>query len=125
MVFVCYQTWDLAYHFVFNMAGNFRDPKLQIEEKGKPVAGLFFSILLSMEIIQTIRVFSHDHSVKLRIIMIVGLIAVTRKILMFDMEGVNPLSEFAVAALIIALSFGYYLVTASEKSIARKTDKSA
>ncbi|NCD72358.1 phosphate-starvation-inducible PsiE family protein [Mucilaginibacter agri] len=123
MVFVCYQTWDLAYHFGFNMIGNIKDPKLNIEEKGRPVAGLFFSILLTLEIIQTIRVFSHDHSVKLRIILIVGLIAVTRKILMFDMEDVNPMSEFAIAALIIALSLGYYLVTTSEKSVVRNSDK--
>jgi len=114
MFFVCYQVLDLIIHFVVKIAEDIRNQQMVLEEKGKPIAGIFFSILLTLEIIQTIKVFAHDHSVKLKIILIVGLIAVTWKILMYDMEE-NPLSEFAIAALIISLSTGYYLVTRSEK----------
>lgn len=115
MLFVCYQVLDLMIHFILKIADDIKNQQMVLEERGKPIAGIFFGILLTLEIIQTIRVFAHDHSVKLKIILIVGLIAVTRKILMYDMEDINPLSEFAVAALIISLSTGYYLVTRSEK----------
>jgi uncharacterized membrane protein (DUF373 family) len=90
--------------------------KFTTDEKGKPVAGLFFSILLLLEIMQTIKVFAKEHSVKIRIILIVGLIAVTRKILIFDMEDVDAASQFAIAALILSLSAGYYLVSKSERA---------
>ena len=115
MVYVCLQVFDLIYHFALKVMHGFEIGEFTVEEKGKPVAGLFFNILLLLEIIQTIKVFATDHAVKLRVILIVGLIAVTRRILMFDIMEVDPIAEFAVAALIITLSAGYYLVTRSEK----------
>jgi len=116
MLFLCYQLADLAYHFVLKMEQSIQNKTFDIEEKGKPVTSLFFSILLLIEIIQTIKVFSKDHTVKVKIILIVGLIAVTRKILIFDMEDASPVAEFAIAALIISLSTGYYLVNKSERA---------
>ena len=115
MLFACYQVIDLIYHFIIKMAASIQNGTFDVEEKGKPVTSLFFSILLLLEIIQTIRVFSKDHAVKVRIIMIVGLIAVTRKILIFDIEDPNPVAEFAIAALIVSLSVGYFLVSRSDK----------
>jgi uncharacterized membrane protein (DUF373 family) len=115
MLYVCFQVLDLVYHFSSKLVHGFQIGSFAFEEKGRPVAGLFFNILLLLEIIQTIKVFATDHAVKVRIIMIVGLIAVTRRILMLDLDEVDPMSEFAVAALIISLAAGYYLVTRSEK----------
>ena len=115
MLFVCYQTIDLMFNFMYRLINSIADKTYTIEAKGKPIAGVFFSVLLTLEIIQTIKVFSHNHSAKLKIILIVGLIAVTRKILIFDMEDVTPLTEFSIAALIISLSAGYFLVSKSEK----------
>ncbi|WP_183576908.1 phosphate-starvation-inducible PsiE family protein [Mucilaginibacter sp. X5P1] len=116
MIFVCYQVWDLIYHFVLKIAGNIEHNTIGLEEPGKPVAGIFFSILLTLEIIQTIKVFSQDHSVKLKIIIIVGLIAVTRKILLLEVDDIDPMAEFSIAAMVIALSLGYYLVSRSGNS---------
>jgi uncharacterized membrane protein (DUF373 family) len=115
MLFVCYQTVDLAINFGAKVIGDIQHQTAIVEEKGKPILSTFFTILLTLEVIQTIKVFSDDHSVKLKVILIVGLIAVTRKILIFDMEEVNPISEFAIAALIISLSAGYYLANRAEK----------
>ncbi|HEY4323459.1 MAG TPA: phosphate-starvation-inducible PsiE family protein [Mucilaginibacter sp.] len=114
MLYVCYQTIYLTYLFALKLVLSIQNETFATEEKGKPVAGLFFSILLLLEIIQTIRVFSQEHSVKVRVILIVGLIAVTRKILIFDMEDADAASQFAVAALVICLSTGYYLVSRSQ-----------
>jgi uncharacterized membrane protein (DUF373 family) len=115
MAYTCFQVFDLMHHFILKIMHGFEIGEFTVEEKGKPVAGLFFNILLLLEIIQTIKVFATDHAVKVRVILIVGLIAVTRRILMFDIVDVNPMSELAVAALIITLSTGYYLVTRSEE----------
>jgi uncharacterized membrane protein (DUF373 family) len=117
MLYVCFQTIDLTYQFTMKLVNGIQNGTFSTEEKGKPVAGLFFSILILLEIIQTIKVFSEEHSVKVRVILIVGLIAVTRKILIFDIEDVDAASQFAVAALIICLSAGYYLVSKSERTL--------
>jgi uncharacterized membrane protein (DUF373 family) len=115
MIYVCYQVIDMVYSFAGKMASNFQTRTFEMEEKGKPIGGIFFSILLTLEIIQTVSVFARETIVKVRIILIVGLIAITRKILIEDMNQANANEEFAIAALILSLSLGYFLVNRSEK----------
>jgi len=114
MLFVCYQVWNLIYNFSLKIIANIQNNTIGLEEPGKPVAGIFFSILLTLEIIQTIKVFSKDHSVKLKIIIIVGLIAVTRKILLLEIHENEYLAEFAIAPMVMALSASYYLISKSD-----------
>ena len=114
MLFICYQVLDMVVNFGERMIYSVQNKTFNIEQKGAPLGGVFFSVLLTMEIIQTIRVFSNAHTVKLKIILIVSLIAVTRKILMLDIDDTGPMAELALAALIIALSAGYFLVSKSE-----------
>lgn len=112
MIFIMYQTVDLIWLFGGRIVRSIGDKTFYVSEEGRPIAGLFFGVLLSLEIVETIKIFSKGHLTKVRIILIVGLIAVTRKILMIsDIADVEPTTEFAIAALILALSTGYYLVT--------------
>jgi len=76
----------------------------------RQITVLFFNVLLTVEIMQTIRVFSKNHIIKVRIILIVCLIAVSRKILELGHSS-EPMAEFSLAALILSLSTGYFLVS--------------
>ena len=78
---------------------------------GKNVFIIFFNILLALEVLETVKVFNKDHDIKIRIILIVCMIAVSRKILSFHIEIQGPESEMAVALLVISLSASYYLIT--------------
>src|SRR5215469_5803069 len=115
MIYIGYLLLDLLYNFIERLTESVSSRKFIVEEKGTPLAATFFSILLLMEIIQTIKVYAEGHQVKARVIMIVCLIAVARKILMLDIVGDKPIGELAIAALILVLSVGYYLVSRSEK----------
>jgi len=64
-----------------------------------------------IEIMQTIKVFSDSHINKVRIILIVCLIAASRKVLALGEQTVEPASELALAGLILSLAAGYFLVT--------------
>ena len=116
MIFIAYQTLDLMFELGESLWISVRDQEFTRHKEGRPIASLFFSILLMLEIVETVKVFSQDHSVKIRIILLVGLIAVTRKILVLDMSHSEPIAEFAVAGLVIALSLGYFLISRSIKS---------
>lgn len=109
-LYVVYQTTGLLWLFGSKIIDSIQNQTIDVESKGRPIAGMFFNILLIMEIVQTIRVFAKDHLLKIRIILLVGLIAVTRKLLMEDMKESAPQNELAIAALIVALSIGYFLV---------------
>ena len=115
MVGIVYLTLDLIWVFGNMIVHTIQHHEFEPELKDRPVAALFFGILLWLEILQSVRIFSKGHSIKLKIILIVGIIAVTRKILLMDMSEVDPMAELAVAALILALSTGYFLISKSER----------
>ena len=112
MFLVTFQVVQLIWTTIQSFAARFREAGLQYApEYTRTIAILFFNILLVLEILQTIRVFSHDHIIKVRIILIVCLIAVSRKILALGEQTTEPLDDLGLAALILALSAGYFLVS--------------
>lgn len=112
MVILSYQVIALLWNTIESFALRFRDAGLEYApEYGKTITILFFNVLLMLEIMQTIKVFASDHMTKVRVIMIVCLIAVSRKILALGEHATDPMGEFALAALILALAFGFHLVS--------------
>jgi uncharacterized membrane protein (DUF373 family) len=123
LTFATYQTVELVAMFISRLWQSVSAMEFLEDVPGRPVAGLFFSVLLTLELIATVRVFAEDHMIKIRVILLVGLIAVTRKILELDMEHMNPTDGVTVAALILALSLGYFLVSRSVDGHAKKVTK--
>lgn len=112
MVIITYQVIQLIWNTIESFTQRFKEAGLEYApEYTKTVAILFFNILLMIEILQTIKIFSHNHIIKVRIILIVCLIAVSRKILALGEHSVDPMAELALAALILALATGYFLVS--------------
>jgi uncharacterized membrane protein (DUF373 family) len=115
LTYAAYQTIELVYRFLTRLWDALSSTEFLTEAPGRPVGSLFFSVLLTLELIATVRVFAEDHLIKIRVILLVGLIAVTRKILEMDMAHMGELEAYAVAALILALSISYFLVSRTEK----------
>ena len=120
MVLISVQTitliWEMgkSIYYRFGEAGLAYAP-----EYGKTVVVLFFNVLLALEILETVKVSSSSHDVKIRIILLVCLIAISRKVLMLDLGHPEPLVEIALAALVLAFSISYFLVT--RKPVKNKT----
>lgn len=74
------------------------------------VLGLFLLVLIGLELLETIRTYVEDHRIHVEVIMLVALIAITRKIILLDSGEVDDLSLIGIGFVIIALSGGYYLV---------------
>jgi uncharacterized membrane protein (DUF373 family) len=125
MVIITYQTVSLIWNSIGAFAKRFREAGLEYApEYGKEIAIMFFNILLMMEIMQTLKVFAEDHIIKLRIILIVCLIAASRKILEVGGEQhIDPMAEIGLGVLILALSAGYFLVSKSVDINDKKKDK--
>ncbi|WP_206860574.1 phosphate-starvation-inducible PsiE family protein [Lysobacter changpingensis] len=67
-------------------------------------------ILIGLELIETVRAYLHGHRVRLEIVMVVAVIAVARHIVDIDLKSANGVTLLGVAALILALTTGYFLV---------------
>ena len=74
------------------------------------VFGFFLMILIGLELIETIKVYLSDESIHVEIIFLVAIIAMTRKVIILDIKSLEPLALVGIAAIIIALSAGYYLL---------------
>lgn len=80
------------------------------KEQTAEVLPVFFNILIAMELINTFAVYIKEHSIKVQSILLIGLIAIGRKLIVMDVGHSDGLSNLGLAAIIIALSLGYYLV---------------
>jgi uncharacterized membrane protein (DUF373 family) len=108
-VVIVFSVIELAY-IVFQ--GLFIDEsKLRLENHEiLGVFGLFLLVLIGLELQETIRTYIEDHRVHVEVIMLVALIAITRKIILLDSGEMDTVSLFGIGFAVIALSAGYYLV---------------
>lgn len=67
-------------------------------------------IVLGLELLETLRVYFTHHRVRLELVIVVALIAVSRHVINLDFEHLTGAAILGIAALIVALTAGYYLV---------------
>ena len=67
-------------------------------------------IVLGLELLETLRVYFTHHRVRLEIILVVAIIAIGRHVINLDFEHLSGATVAGIAALILALTGGYYLV---------------
>jgi uncharacterized membrane protein (DUF373 family) len=112
MVFILYQAAELWWELIMSIVRRAEEKGLEFAPSyNQKVVALFFSVLLALEILETVRLFDKSHEFKIRIILLVCLIAISRKILLLDAHEGNPLSELGLAALVLSFSVSYYLVS--------------
>jgi len=80
------------------------------KEQTALVLPVFFNILIAIELIDTFNVYIKEHHIKVQSILLIGLLAIGRKLLVLDIGHADGLSNIGIASIIIALSLGYYLV---------------
>jgi len=70
-------------------------------------------VLLGLELLETVRTYFTEHRIRLEVIMIVAMIAVSRHIITIDFEHADGLWLAGIAALVVALGAAYYLIKRS------------
>jgi uncharacterized membrane protein (DUF373 family) len=111
-LYIAVEVIELAYQFgKALLAGGGDSGRLLItkEQTGR-VLPVFFNILIAIELIDTFNIYVKEHSIKVQSILLIGLIAVGRKLLVLDIGHADGLSNIGLAAIILALSVGYYLI---------------
>ena len=109
MIVVLLGTVELAVNIISEMVSPPQIVLLDINDMIK-IFGFFLMILIGLELIETIKVYLHEQSVHVEIIFLVAIIAITRKVIILEIYGLQPLTLLGVAAIILSLSVGYYFV---------------
>ena len=75
------------------------------------IFGLFMLVLIGIELLDTIaKTYMDESADHAQIVMAVAIIAIARKVIILDVKDLSGLTLLGVAAIILALSIGYYLV---------------
>jgi len=72
--------------------------------------GLFLLVLLGIELISTPQTYLTEKEIHVEVVFALALIAVGRKVIVLDVKEISSLSLIGIAAIILFLSIGYFLV---------------
>ncbi len=74
------------------------------------VFGLFLLVLIGIELFETMEIYIKENVVHVEVVLTVALIAIARKVIILDLKKVGTPTLLGIAAVILALSVGYYLI---------------
>ena len=70
----------------------------------------FIAVLIAIEIFINIVVYLQDDVLHVKIVMATALMAISRKVIILDLETTEPAYLWGIASVVIAVSIGYWLV---------------
>jgi uncharacterized membrane protein (DUF373 family) len=82
---------------------------LEVEEL-LDLFGLFLLVLIGVELTETLKVYLTERAIHVEVVFTVALIAVGRKVIILDVKTLPSLTLLGIAAIIVAMSFGYFLL---------------
>ena len=74
------------------------------------IFGFFLLILIGIELLETIKAYLIEGVVHVEIVLEVALIAIARKIIILDFAAYDGVKLFSLAALILTVAIGFFLV---------------
>ncbi len=72
--------------------------------------GLFLLVLIGIELLHSVKTYITHHTYHLEAVLMVAMIAVARKIIVLEPKELPEGALLGIAALILALALGYYLL---------------
>ncbi|TCS42520.1 phosphate-starvation-inducible PsiE family protein [Reinekea marinisedimentorum] len=72
--------------------------------------GAFMAVLIAIEIFVNITIYLRDEVIHVKIVLATALMAVSRKIIILDLDKVTDLEIIGLALVILSLSVGYWML---------------
>lgn len=88
---------------------------LEIDELFR-IFGFFFIILIGFELVETVEMYFKDNIIHAEVVLLVAVIAVSRKVILLDLEKYDPIAIIGLGIIIIALGGCYWLIKQSYRS---------
>lgn len=91
------------------------DPQTLLKDALFVIFGLFLNVLIAMEILENITAYLKKHVIQVELVIVTSLIAVSRKIIILDLEKKTAADLIGLATAIFALSISYLIVRYTNK----------
>ena len=76
--------------------------------------GAFLAVLIAIEIFLNITLYLRDDIIHVKLVVATALMAIARKVIVFDFKVLNHHYVYATAAVVVGLGIAYWLVSKSE-----------
>ncbi len=73
--------------------------------------GAFLAVLIAIEIFINIRMYLSTNVIPVRLVVATALMAIARKVIIFDFEAITPPYLYGTAGVVLALGVTYWLIT--------------
>lgn len=107
LITTVFVAWNLINMLVFNF--NQTDFQRLIID----LFGLFFLVLVGVELLETLKMYTKEHVVHVEVVLLVALIVASRKIILIDYTTTPSDIFFGIAAIIVAIGVSYFLIKKS------------
>lgn len=91
------------------------DPQNLLKDTLFVIFGLFLNVLIALEILENITAYLKKHVIQVELVIVTSLIAVSRKIIILDLEKKTAADLIGLATAIFALSISYLIVRYTNK----------
>lgn len=72
--------------------------------------GAFMAVLIAVEIFINIKIYLRSDVIHVKAVMATALMAIARKVIVLDMKVLSPQYLYGLAAVVVAMSVGYFLI---------------
>jgi uncharacterized membrane protein (DUF373 family) len=72
--------------------------------------GAFLAVLIAIEIFINITMYLHSDVIPVRLVVATALMAISRKVIIFDFDELSPAYIYSTAAVVLALGVTYWLL---------------
>lgn len=79
-------------------------------EQLQSLFGLFLVILIGIELLDTVKAFLKEEQVHVEIVLLVAIIAIARKVIVWDFSEYEVQQLFSLSAMLLALSLSYAII---------------
>jgi uncharacterized membrane protein (DUF373 family) len=107
VIVILVAVYDLG---LFLLAELFTTPIARFSTTFFTIFGLFLNVLIALEILENITAYLKKHVIQVELVISTSLIAVSRKIIILDLEKTSGTDLIALAAAIFSLSISYWII---------------
>jgi uncharacterized membrane protein (DUF373 family) len=101
-------TVDLGIYILKNLIQQNID-KFSLDNLGE-LFGIFLVILIGVELLQAVKAFLQEEIVHVEIVVLVAIIAIARKVIVWEFKDLSAFETFGLSAMMLALAITYFLI---------------
>ena len=87
--------------------------------------GAFLLVMIGLELFDTVKIYITQKTIHVEVVLLVGIIAIARKVVILEPKGMDALTLIGIAAIIASLTVGYYFVKLAARDGRRQPPQAA